>query len=114
MYLNVRAAELASRALGDREDQRRFVASVRSALAGDIERGKRCRRCGCASAERPAWRGSAYRSVGNNLPRVKPALDPRRDRLGAELPRKIALPNPDTLPAQDVVRRRCMKVEVRL
>jgi hypothetical protein len=39
-YLNLRAAELASRALRDGEDQRRFVAQVRSALADDIERGE--------------------------------------------------------------------------
>jgi hypothetical protein len=39
-YLNLRAAELASRALRDPEDQRRFVAQVRSALADDIERGQ--------------------------------------------------------------------------
>ena len=39
-YLNLRAAELASRALRDPEDQRRFVARVRSALADDIERGE--------------------------------------------------------------------------
>ena len=39
-YLNLRAAELASRALRDPEDQRRFIAQVRSALADDIERGE--------------------------------------------------------------------------
>ena len=39
-YLNMRAAELASRALRDPEDQRRFLAQVRSALADDIERGE--------------------------------------------------------------------------
>lgn len=39
-YLNLRAAELASRALRDPEDQRRFVAQVRTALADDIERGE--------------------------------------------------------------------------
>jgi hypothetical protein len=39
-YLNLRAAELASRALRDPEDRRRFVAQVRSALADDIERGE--------------------------------------------------------------------------
>jgi hypothetical protein len=39
-YLNLRAAELASRALRDPEDQRRFVAQVRSALADGIERGE--------------------------------------------------------------------------
>jgi len=39
-YLNLRAAELASKALRDREDQRRFVAQVRRALADDIERGE--------------------------------------------------------------------------
>jgi hypothetical protein len=39
-YLNLRAAELASRALRDPQDQRRFVAQVRSALTGDIERGE--------------------------------------------------------------------------
>jgi hypothetical protein len=39
-YLNLRAAELASRALRDPEDQRRFVAQVRSALAEDVERGE--------------------------------------------------------------------------
>jgi hypothetical protein len=38
-YLNLRAAELASKALRDPEDRRRFVAQVRSALADDIERG---------------------------------------------------------------------------
>jgi hypothetical protein len=39
-YLNLRAAELASRALRDPQDQRRFVAQVRRALADDIERGE--------------------------------------------------------------------------
>lgn len=39
-YLNLRAAELASRALRDPEDQQRFLAQVRSALAEDIERGE--------------------------------------------------------------------------
>jgi hypothetical protein len=39
-YLNLRAAELASGALRDPEDRRRFVAQVRSALADDIERGE--------------------------------------------------------------------------
>jgi hypothetical protein len=39
-YLNLRAAELASRALRDPEDQRRFVSQVRSALADDVERGE--------------------------------------------------------------------------
>jgi hypothetical protein len=37
-YLNLRAAELASRVLRDPEDQRRFVAQVRGALADDFER----------------------------------------------------------------------------
>jgi len=55
-YLNLRAAELASRALRDPEDQRRFVAQVRSGLAEDIERGNPCSRCGCASGVRPKWR----------------------------------------------------------
>lgn len=39
-YLNLRAAELAARALRDGEDRRRFVAQVREALAVDIERGE--------------------------------------------------------------------------
>jgi hypothetical protein len=39
-YFNLRAAELASRALRDPEDRRRFVGQVRSALADDIERGE--------------------------------------------------------------------------
>ena len=39
-YLNLRAAELASRALCDPEDQRRFVAQVRGALADHVERGE--------------------------------------------------------------------------
>ena len=39
-YLNLRAAELASRGLRDPQDQRRFIAQVRSALADDIERGE--------------------------------------------------------------------------
>jgi hypothetical protein len=39
-YLNLRAAELASRALRDPEDQKRFLAQVRSALADGIERGE--------------------------------------------------------------------------
>jgi Large polyvalent protein-associated domain 7 len=39
-YLNLRAAELASRALRDPDDQRRFVAQVRGALADDVERGE--------------------------------------------------------------------------
>jgi len=39
-YLNLRAAVLASRALRDPQDRRRFVSQVRSALAEDIERGE--------------------------------------------------------------------------
>ena len=39
-YLNLRAAELAARALRDPKDQRRFVAQVRRALADDTERGE--------------------------------------------------------------------------
>src|SRR5882762_727503 len=39
-YLNLRAAELASRGLRDPEDQRRFVAQVRGALADHVERGE--------------------------------------------------------------------------
>jgi putative DNA primase/helicase len=39
-YLNLRAAELASRALRDPQDRRRFVSKVRSALADDIEQGE--------------------------------------------------------------------------
>jgi putative DNA primase/helicase len=39
-YLNLRAAELASRTLRDSQDRRRFVSQVRSALADDIERGE--------------------------------------------------------------------------
>jgi hypothetical protein len=39
-YLNLHAAELASRALRDPQDRRRFVAQVRGALADDIERGE--------------------------------------------------------------------------
>jgi hypothetical protein len=39
-YLSLRAAELAARGLRDSEDQRRFVAQVRRALADDIERGE--------------------------------------------------------------------------
>jgi hypothetical protein len=39
-YLNLRAAELASRALRDPADRGRFVAQVRGALADDIERGE--------------------------------------------------------------------------
>lgn len=39
-YLNLRAAELASRTLRDPEDQRRFIAQVRGALADGIERGE--------------------------------------------------------------------------
>jgi hypothetical protein len=39
-HLNLRAAELATRALGDPQDQRRFVAQVRGTLADGIERGE--------------------------------------------------------------------------
>jgi hypothetical protein len=39
-YLTLKAAELASQALRDPQDQRRFVAQVRGALAEDIERGE--------------------------------------------------------------------------
>jgi len=39
-YLNLRAAELAARALRDPQDQRRFVGQVRRALANDIEQGE--------------------------------------------------------------------------
>jgi Large polyvalent protein-associated domain 7 len=38
-YLNLHAAELVARTLRDPEDQKRFVAEVRSALAASIERG---------------------------------------------------------------------------
>jgi hypothetical protein len=39
-YLNLKAAALASRALRDPQDQKRFVAQVRAALADGIERGE--------------------------------------------------------------------------
>ena len=39
-YLNLRAAELAAKALRDPQDQRRFVMQVRRALADDMERGQ--------------------------------------------------------------------------
>lgn len=39
-YLNLRAAELASRTLRDPEDQRRFVAQVCHALADGIDQGE--------------------------------------------------------------------------
>jgi Large polyvalent protein-associated domain 7 len=39
-YLNLRAAELAAQRLRDPQDQKRFVAQVRSALAESIERGE--------------------------------------------------------------------------
>jgi hypothetical protein len=39
-YLNLRAAEIAARAIRDPEDQKRFVALVRGALADQIERGE--------------------------------------------------------------------------
>jgi hypothetical protein len=39
-YLNLKAAELAARALRDADDRRRFLALVRKALADDIERGE--------------------------------------------------------------------------
>jgi hypothetical protein len=39
-YLNLGAAELASRALRDPQDRGRFVWQVRRALADDIERGE--------------------------------------------------------------------------
>jgi Large polyvalent protein-associated domain 7 len=39
-YLNLRAAELAAERLRDPEDRQRFVARVRDALAGGIERGE--------------------------------------------------------------------------
>jgi Large polyvalent protein-associated domain 7 len=39
-YLNLRAAELAAQRLRDPEDQKRFVAQVRGALADGIERGE--------------------------------------------------------------------------
>lgn len=39
-YLNLRAAELAAQRLRDPEDQKRFVAQVRGALAEGIERGE--------------------------------------------------------------------------
>jgi hypothetical protein len=39
-YLNLRAAEIASRALRDPQDRHRFVAQVRGALADGIERGE--------------------------------------------------------------------------
>jgi hypothetical protein len=38
-YLSLHAAELAARALRDPQDQKRFVAEVRSALAASVERG---------------------------------------------------------------------------
>ena len=39
-YLNLRAAELAAHALRDPQDQHRFVAQVRGALADAVERGE--------------------------------------------------------------------------
>jgi hypothetical protein len=39
-YLSLRAAELAARGFRDPEDQRRFLAQVRRALADDIARGE--------------------------------------------------------------------------
>lgn len=39
-YLNLRAAEIAARAIRDPQDQKRFVALVRSAMADQIERGE--------------------------------------------------------------------------
>jgi Large polyvalent protein-associated domain 7 len=39
-YLNLKAAEIASRIIRDPEDQKRFVALVRGALADQIERGE--------------------------------------------------------------------------
>jgi hypothetical protein len=39
-YLNLRAAELASKALRDPEGRRRFVAQVRLTLVDDIDRGE--------------------------------------------------------------------------
>jgi len=39
-YLSIRAAEIAARALRDPEDQKLFVAQVRSVLADNIERGE--------------------------------------------------------------------------
>ena len=39
-YLNLRAAEPASRVLRDPQDRQRFVSQVRSALADYIERGE--------------------------------------------------------------------------
>lgn len=39
-YLNLKAAEIASRVIRDPEDQKRFVALVRGALADQIERGE--------------------------------------------------------------------------
>jgi hypothetical protein len=39
-YLTLKTAELASHALRDPQDRRRFVAQVRGALAEDIERGE--------------------------------------------------------------------------
>src|SRR6266853_1433273 len=56
--MRMRAAELAPRALRDPEDQRRFMAQVRSALADNIERGEplqpvRLRARGAESGEGP-------------------------------------------------------------
>ena len=39
-YLNLKAAEIAARAIRDPQDQKRFVALVRSAMADQIERGE--------------------------------------------------------------------------
>ncbi len=57
-YLNLRAAELASKALRDPEDQRRFVSQVRGALADHVERGEplqpvRLRHRGALAREQP-------------------------------------------------------------
>jgi hypothetical protein len=46
-HLNLRTAELASSALRDPEEQRRFVGEARSALADDVHR---CSRYACANA----------------------------------------------------------------
>jgi hypothetical protein len=40
--LSLRAAEVAARGLRDSEDQQRFLAQVRRALADDIARGEPC------------------------------------------------------------------------
>lgn len=68
-YLNLKAAEIAARAIRDPEDQRRFVSLVRGALADQVERGE---------ALQPVRLRDRGRTPQNRGGRDSPELTPAR------------------------------------